>query len=417
MPTDLLDLSARIIDTGDLETPTNRVNLELSEVADGIAVVEAFSHVWGLRTDDGLVLFDTSSDALGAATTTAMRSWSDEPVHSIVYTHGHRDHVGGAPAWLADASAHGHARPSVVAHEAVAPRLDRYDLTNGYNAIINQRQFRLPEAFWPTDWVRPEVEFETDLTLDIGGTPIELHHALGETDDHLWAWLPEQRAIFAGDFLIWNFPNAGNPQKVQRYPLEWAAALRAMAATGAELLLPAHGLPIGGRDRVAMVLTETADALEQLVRDTLAMMNEGARLDDIVATVRVDPAVLERPWMRPNYDEPEFVVRNVWRLYGGWYDGNPARLKPAPDGAVAAEVARLAGGAAALADRALAVAESGDLRLATQLAEWATQADPHDLAAHAARADIYSRRRGEETSLMAKSIFRSAADESRAAID
>jgi alkyl sulfatase BDS1-like metallo-beta-lactamase superfamily hydrolase len=417
MATDLLELSARIIETGDLDTPTNRVNLELSEVGDDIAVVEAFSHVWALRSTDGLILFDTSSDALGAATVAAMRGWSDDAVHSIVYTHGHRDHVGGAPAWLDDAGTHGHEHPTVVAHEAVASRLDRYDLTNGYNAIINQRQFRLPEPFWPTDWVRPEVEFETDLTLDVGGMSVELHHALGETDDHLWAWVPSRRAIFAGDFLIWNFPNAGNPQKVQRYPLEWAAALRDMAATGAELLLPAHGLPIGGRDRIAMVLTETADALEKLVRDTLAMMNEGARLDQIVATVKVDPSVLERPWLRPNYDEPEFVVRNVWRLYGGWYDGNPARLKPAPDDAIAAEVATLAGGAAALAARAREVADSGDLRLAAQLAEWATQADPHDGSAHAARAEIYRQRRQAESSLMAKGIFRAAADESQAALD
>ena len=42
--------------------------------------------------------------------------------------------------------------------------------------------------------------------------------------------MPEQRAICAGDFLIWAFPNAGNPQKVQRYPREWVDALRAMAA-------------------------------------------------------------------------------------------------------------------------------------------------------------------------------------------
>ena len=50
----------------------------------------------------------------------------------------------------------------------------------------------------------------------------------------------------AGDFVIWNFPNAGNPQKVQRYPSEWAAALREMIAAGPELLVPAHGLPIAG---------------------------------------------------------------------------------------------------------------------------------------------------------------------------
>ena len=37
------------------------------------------------------------------------------------------------------------------------------------------------------------------------------------------------RAVFVGDLLTWVFPNAGNPQKVQRYPREWAAALREMS--------------------------------------------------------------------------------------------------------------------------------------------------------------------------------------------
>ena len=44
--------------------------------------------------------------------------------------------------------------------------------------------------------------------------------------------------------------------------------------------------------------------------------------------------LLERPYLRPVYDEPEFVVRNVYRLYGGWWDGNPANLKPARDAEV-----------------------------------------------------------------------------------
>jgi alkyl sulfatase BDS1-like metallo-beta-lactamase superfamily hydrolase len=63
-----------------------------------------------------------------------------------------------------------------------------------------------------------------------------------------------------------------------------------------------------------------------------------------------------KPYLQPVYDEPEFIVRNVWRLYGGWYDGNPARLKPAPDAVLATALAELAGGAAALADRAQAAA-------------------------------------------------------------
>ena len=128
--------------------------------------------------------------------------------------------------------------------------------------------------------------------------------------------------------LIWNFPNAGNPQKVQRYPDEWAAALRQMAALEPELLLPAHGLPIGGAERIRRVLETVAGTLEDLVERVLALMNQGATLDEVVHEVRVPDDVLALPYLRPVYDEPEFVVRNVWRLYGGWWDGDPAHLKP-----------------------------------------------------------------------------------------
>ena len=177
------------------------------------------------------------------------------------------------------------------------------------------------------------------------------------------------------------------------------------------MFLPAHGLPIGGADRIRNVLTDVADALEFLCTETIKMMNEGARLNDIVHSVKIDEAVLEKPFLKPMYDEPEFVVRNIWRLYGGWYDGNPANLKPADDTALAKEVAALADGATALANKAQSIAET-DIRVACHLVEMAVQADPENSSAHAIRAEIYQKRRGQETSLMAKGIFGSAANES-----
>ncbi len=188
--------------------------------------------------------------------------------------------------------------------------------------------------------------------------------------------------------------------------------MRAMAAQDAELFLPAHGLPIAGRDRIRRVLTEVADALEHLVSETLKLMNQGARLNDVLHSVSIDPAVLEKPYLRPMYDEPEFVVRNIWRLYGGWYDGNPANLKPAREAALARELAELAGGATRLAERALAVMDS-DVRVACHLVELAAQAEPQNQAVHEIRAQVYQARRDRETSLMAKGIFGSAANESR----
>ncbi len=424
---DLLELSARIIDAGHAEEPVNRITQELSEVGDNLAMIESFSHVVLLGTGGGLVAFDTSSGHTGRACVESLRAWNPEPVSHLVYTHGHVDHVGGSGAFIADGEARGHARPQVVAHEAVPERFDRYRRTNGWNLAVNQRQFGwlAPSGnlgiggegrFLPEDTAEPGVTYRDTLSLDAGGVPIELHHAKGETDDHTWAWLPDQRAICSGDFLIWNFPNAGNPQKVQRYPEEWARALRDMAAMEPELFLPAHGLPIGGKARIAQVLNEVATALEDLVAAVLERMNAGARLDEIVHEVKVPDDVLARPFLRPLYDEPEFVVHNVWRRYGGWWDGDPATLKPAPAASLAAEVASLAGGALALATRGEALAEAGDLRLACHLVELAGLAAPEDHAVQGIRAAVYERRRKAEHSLMAKGIYASAVGESKDAL-
>jgi alkyl sulfatase BDS1-like metallo-beta-lactamase superfamily hydrolase len=420
---DLLALSSRIIDEGIVDEPVNRVTQELSVLGDDLAIVESFSHVVAFQTGDGLVLFDTSGARTGSAVVQALRGWSDERFHSLLYTHGHVDHVGGAGAFVAHEEERGRPKPRVVGHENVAARFERYRTTNGYNLAINRRQFggltNLQildggERFLPRRSPAPDLTFRDRMRMQVGDLDFELRHARGETDDHLWAWIPEKKIICAGDFFIWNFPNAGNPQKVQRYPVEWAAAMRTMAGMGCELFVPAHGLPIEGAERIARVLGEVAGSLETVVEQTLVLMNEGEPLDRILHEVKLDPELLKKPYLRPLYDEPEFVVRNVWRLYGGWYDGNPARLKPAPDAALARELCALVGGLTPLIERASELADAGEHRLACHLIETAVQAEPESRAAHAARAEIYKQRRKAETSLMAMGIFGTAARESAA---
>lgn len=418
---DLLALSSRVIDSGDVDEPINRITNELSEVADGLAVVESFSHSVVLDAGDGLVAFDASHERTGSDVVAAIQGWSDTPVSHLVYTHGHADHVGGSPAF---AAAYGDM--TVVGHRNVDTRFDRYRYTNDWNVLINARQFGgvrgdfgmgggAPD-FIPPETARPNLVVDDHGAITVGDRTVQFHHARGETDDHLWAWMPEERWAFVGDFVIWNFPNAGNPQKVQRYPIEWAAALRDMAAHGPDLLLPAHGLPIEGRDRIQRVLVDIAGALEHLVSEVVAMMNAGEVLDTIVHSVSIPDDVLARPYLRPFYDEPEFVVRNIWRQFGGWWDGAPSRLKPSPDAALAAELADLAGGAGVLIDRAMQLSEDGDHRLASHLADLAGWAAADDVGVHAARAAVYRARRGAESSLMAKGIFAGAARESEAVV-
>ena len=421
---ELIELSSRMIDSGVLSEKANRITFELSEVAEGLSVVEAFSHIWSVDTGDGLVLVDASGSPAGTRCIDAIRAWRTDRVHTIVYTHGHADHVGGSPAILADAEHHGHVAPEVVAHVAVHDRFARYRDTAGWNLAINSRQFggtkidlnlmgAGPGNFLPVDVALPTQTHESGMDLTVGDTELELHHAKGETDDHTWLWDPARKAVYVGDLFMWNFPNAGNPQKVQRFAGDWATALRAMIAKRPELLLPAHGLPVAGVDRVALVLDTTAGALEHLVEATVELMNEGATLDTILHTVSLPDRYRDLPYLAPTYDEPEFVVRNIYRLYGGWWDGDPSTLHPAPRSALGGEIAALAGGAVALATRAAALAEAGDLAVAGHLVEMAADAAPGNHAVHEIRQEVYAARRAAATSLMAKGIYTSAINVSR----
>ncbi len=413
---ELLELADKLF-TGELPIEAHHPfasSGQMAEVQPGLAFVDAFANSSAVDTAAGLVVVDTSGVFHAQAVHDTIRTWSASPLHTAVFTHGHIDHVFGVDLYEAEAAANGRPAPRVIAHTAIAERFERYRMTAGYNAVINQRQFKAPGLRWPTEYRMPDETYSDSLSISVGGEDFELFHDRGETDDATWVWSPSRRVVFAGDMFIWASPNCGNPQKAQRYARDWAIAFRKMVALEPEVLLPGHGLPIVGADRVCRALTEGAELLESLVEQTLALMNEGARLDDIVHTVRAPEHLLERPYLHAVYDEPEFVVRNLWRLYGGWYDGDPSHLKPAPATAFATEIAGLVGGATRLAERALAVAAAGDMRLAGQLAEMAAQAAPGDAGVHAARAEIFGARAREEASTMSKGIFSWAEFESRA---
>ena len=386
-------------------------------LAEGVAFLPSFANVIAFETEEGLVLVDTGGFLLGDHVHAQLRAWTDQPLHTAIFTHGHVDHVFGVPPFEAEATERGRPAPRVVAHENVPRRFARYALTAGYNGVINARQFGLPELAFPADFRAPDQTYTDEMSLDVGGERFELHHAKGETDDHTWTWVPGRRILCCGDLFIWATPNAGNPQKAQRHPREWAQALRQMAELDAEMMLPGHGPPVVGVDRVQAALTDTAALLESLVEQTLALMNEGAPLDQVVHSVRAPQELLAKPYLRPIYDEPEFIVRNLWRLYGGWYDGDPSHLKPAPARELAAELAALAGGSERLATRARELAAEGQLRLAGHLAELAAQANPDLEPAHEARAEVNERRAATEASTMARGVFSWAAAESRRALE
>ena len=60
MATHPLELSDRVIDSGVVDEPVNRVNADVWELDDGLAYVESFSHSVVMKGDDSLACFDAS---------------------------------------------------------------------------------------------------------------------------------------------------------------------------------------------------------------------------------------------------------------------------------------------------------------------------------------------------------------------
>jgi len=382
-----------------------------AEVAPDIFMIPAFANTYALRTGAGLILIDPGFTHTSTAVRTSVRAWSDEPLRVAIYTHGHADHAFGLGAFL-DAGE----RPEIIAQERCVARFERYRRMHGLNARINQRQFALPTPIFPERFEPPTLLARDRLVQRIGDVTVEVEAAKGETDDALWVWIPERRAVFTGDLVIWQAPNCGNPQKVQRYPEEWAEALEAIAGREAEWLFPGHGLAVHGRTAVRLILMDTARYLRVLVDEVRRRMNAGETAEEIFHAVEPDPELATRPYLRATYDHPKFIVRNLLRLWGGWWNGNAAELLPAPPARQAAEIAKLAGGVAAIVKRGRELLLAGEPTTAAHLVEWATRAEPSNRSAQTLKRDVYAALLAGSEALMARGVFRAAMHEAERAL-
>lgn len=398
--------------------PVHSVYAGATEIEDGLLALKGIACIYIIDTGDGLVMLDAGSVLDIQRTHQAVREWRpDTPLKMVIFSHHHVDHIFATALFTEEAMARDWPLPEVIAHNMTPAHFDRYKKTLGWNTAINRRQFAIhaPNFQWPADYRYPDTVYEHTLTRQVGELTFELHHARGETDDHTWTWIPQRKIIMPGDLFIWALPNAGNPQKVQRYVSDWATSLRDMAALQAELLLPGHGFPIVGAERVHQALTDTADLLDDMEDQVLHGMNAGLTLDAIYQQVALPTELMQRPYLRPIYDDVRFLIRMIWRRYGGWWDGEYDNLLPASKAELAATWLDLAGGLETVLARAEAeLAERPEI--ASHLVESAYHAAPDDPRVHEVRARIYRARSAQQSSSMARNIFNHAAMSSDAGV-
>jgi alkyl sulfatase BDS1-like metallo-beta-lactamase superfamily hydrolase len=391
-------------------------------LAPGVLKIERTDPVAGpsgvVITEEGLVVVDTGMPREGPERVRRIREHSQAPFHTIIYSHGHGDHVGGVQAFVDDNLKRGFARPRIIAHRLVAQRFDKYRMLAGRRSYISMLQFPSARALESPDWstnprrpieyVYPDTTFAEQMEFKLGGFTFQLAHAPAETDDTIWVWVPERKLAMIGDLLIGGAPNTGNPLKEQRYTLEWAQALDKIVEKEPDFIIA--GLGALRRETGINLCIRTARFLRYIHDEVVHMLNEGKWIEDILAEFTLPPEMAEDPWLQGNYGHPLFVVHDVYRRYTGWYDGNPSDLFPSRRSEVAGELLRLVR-AGDLLERARVLADGGQTQLALHVVDFAIDGDAGAgrKAAMTLKAELLERRATEVRNFIAGNIMRTSA--------
>ena len=235
--------------------------------------------------------------------------------------------------------------------------------------------------------------------------------------DHAWVWVPEARVVVGGDFIVSSLPNAGTPFRVQRYVLEWAESLEAMAAVEPVAVVSGHG-GVFTEDATEMLQT-TARGLRWLDAEVVRRINAGQWQEQILAEVELPADLAGSRFLQPLYGCTAFAVRDLLRRYMGWYDGNPSMLFPSSRAAIAHEVLALAGGADAILRRAdeLAAGDAAEQQRALHLVDFVIFGGGEQVAeARRRKAELLDARSAGERSFVASNVLNSAAVLEREAV-
>ncbi|SEA77516.1 alkyl sulfatase dimerization domain-containing protein [Paraburkholderia sartisoli] len=389
---------------------------ELTQIVPGVHTIGGQGNSMIIETARGIVLVDAGP---GGDVTRSMiarlRLVSSQPVHAIVYSHGHAGYNAGVRVWMVHAAERSEPRPILIAQAGVPERYRRYVETAPLQAWLNSRQFRKAmKPAQPAHFSTPDITFEDHLTLDCGDRMIELIAAPSETSDTLAVWLPAERLLYGSAAMIRSIPNVGTPLRTLRDPLRWADTLDKLYALDPAIVLPEFGDPISDPQEIEDAFLIPARALRYLRAEVVKRMNLGMNERDILHDIELPEALFGHKFMRPIYGAPDYIVREIWRMENGWWDRNPTHLHPArPRDAAAAVLSALPDPLRVLAE-ARALQDEGETQLALHVLDLLALADtdvPEVKAARELKAQLCRERATQVPSIVSRQLLLSSAEE------
>ncbi|CAN5459098.1 alkyl/aryl-sulfatase [soil metagenome] len=375
--------------------------------------------------NESVILIDTlDTDVRAAKLASIIAEKTDKPVKTIIFTHGHPDHVSGSSVFAGS-------QPDVIAFAPVRPLLAR---TNQLSNIQNRRGIRqfgyelsneeaisqgigIREGFTVGEGTRSPlppttVYAESEVRLDIDGVQLLLVAAPGETEDQIFIWNDEHRVLFCGDNYYGCWPNLYAIRGGQyRDIATWIESLDRIRQYPAEALLPGHTHPIIGRESAAEVLTNFRNALDFVLTETLSCMEQGLGIEETADAVKLPEQYRALPYLQEFYGTVAWSVRSIYTGYLGWFDGNPSNLNPLPPRERAAKTVAQMGGIESVSAAVSEALDAGETQWALELADLLLTLDPDHAEMRRAKARGLMELARQETSANGRHYYIASAKE------
>ena len=357
--------------------------IEVRKVTDNVYYATGVGNTIMVTTSEGNVLLDTGLSIQAAKQLRLLKEEvSDAPITHIVLSHSHADHTGGAKLWQEEGT-------EIVTHKDFTEEQRYLTELQPYLWQRNRRLFPWMPAE-PTDiamlaygGIEPTITVDDEdvFRFSMGGVDFEVIGAPGaEGADNVVLWLPQQKVLIAGDFFGPQFPQFPNVftmrgEKVRK-PMEYVASLDKLMALEPEIIIPSHLNPTVGKEVIREGMQRTRDAVQYVHDETVAGMNAGKTLYQLMAEIKLPPE-LE---LVQNHGKVDWAVKSIWEYYATWFHfDSTTELYPVPARDVYADLATVAGGDGLLALAQSYVQENQPVK-ALHVLEVALAGDPENLA-------------------------------------
>ncbi|MBL8041803.1 MAG: MBL fold metallo-hydrolase [Nitrospira sp.] len=248
---------------------SSRPDDEITKLADDVYLFRhQFHQAIFITTPKGVIVTDPINADAAAWLNAEIKKLTDQPVRYVIYSHHHNDHITGGSVFAGQAIfvSHALARPNIL------------------------------QAADPTTPV-PDLTFTDRMSIDLGGTQVELiYTGKNHSDNSVVMLLPQRKLLFAVDFIP--VETVAYRTLKSDYPDEWIESLKKVEQLDFEVLVPGHG-KIGRKDHVRLF----RGYLEDLRAAVLEHVKQGRSLEESKQAVRL-----------PKYEQ--------WQRYADWLPEN-----------------------------------------------------------------------------------------------